>query len=710
MNKFLIAVLLFVFLLFWLDALANYQINIESYDLMKESSISNLAILDVQELLKEACGCTVTVNQFNEAALNIFLPQSVQSENINPQQTDSTKAYPYVFYPNQAYQWIITKEKLELKAQNHQGVSAGLYGLLQEYFGFAFYHPRNTIIPDLSKRPQLEALEWEARPRFSKMGFHLHTQHPLELTEALLDPKFPNGMAMIEEYIVWLVRNQQNYFEFNLLESIDLQEWPAYAKKMVDKLHERGIIAGLDLSLHMIQQKAFMLYQNPPASFKSKKKQIKKNVDLLFEADWDVWSVEFSSTEFTAGKVDKKREMQLYLNELLQKKQCKLTGREHVVKKEAMMKKPKEKFRLNEAQKALDKSRGILSHTVMFYTATEDVAPVYENENLKHMYDLILKEKDHREIWYYPESAYWITFDNSIPMLLLPYLNARLDDILVMDSIDVEGHLTFSSGWEWGYWLIDWSIARWSWEHQYNGEIHQAKSSEFVQDVSAKKAFIKYFKEALALQQQYIKDSLLIEYLTAMNPNDEAPWIGNMQLHPRPKWQYKHLMNKVDEAVLKKVEQKIKLLQDFSDGYFKIKEKYFNSFSELSNIEQELVNGLDVTALRSQHRVHTLSAIKQHRLSKIRKTQFNLEEAIAIAKSTRLAALTIVREQEKLYRYPLDYLTEKRWGHTCYRFGYLYTPHNLHYWHREEEQILRNRWGLFFKNIINIPRTLGIVN
>jgi len=710
MNEFSASILFFVLLLFSLDAFANYQINIESYDLMEESSISKLAVLDVRQLLKEACRCAVTINQFDENALNIYLPQSVKSENINPQQKDDSRSYPYIFYPDQSYQWMITKEKLELNAQNHQGVSAGLYGLLQEYWGFAFYHPKQIVIPDLSEKPQLNSLEWEARPRFSKMGFHLHTQHPLELTEALLDHEFPNGFAMIEEYIIWLARNQQNYFEFNLLESINLEKWPAYAKKMVDKLHERGIIAGLDVSLHMMQQKAFMLYQNPPASFKSKKKQIKENVDLLFEADWDVWSVEFSTTEFTTGKLNKKLEMQLYLNELLQEKGCKLTGREHVVKKESMVDNSKKKFVLNKQQKIFDQSRGILSHTVMFYTATEEVAPVYENENLKHMFDLILKEKDHREIWYYPESAYWVTFDNSIPMLLLPYLSARLNDILVMDSINIEGHLTFSSGWEWGYWLIDWSIARWSWEHQYNGEIHQAKSTEFIQDISKEKEFSIYLAKTLTIQDQYIKDSLLIEYLTAMSPNDEVSWIGNIQLHPRPKWQYKHLMNKVDEDILKQVALKVKLLQNFSNSYFKIKEKHLNHLSELSDIEQELVNGLDVTALRAQHKAHTLAAIKKHRLNKLNKKPFDLKQAIEEAKATRLKALSIVREQEKLYRYPLDYLTQKRKGHTCYHFGYLYTVNNLHYWNREEEQILQNRWSIFFMNIFNIPRTLGIVN
>ncbi len=112
-----------------------------------------------------------------------------------------------------------------------------------------------------------------------------------------------------------------------------------------------------------------------------------------------------------------------------------------------------------------------MAHTVMFYDMSEPHAPVYENENQQHMYRFLLAEHQKRETWYYPESAYWITFDVSVPMLLLPYLKARLTDIDSCAAHHIPGHLTFSSGWEWGYWLVDWSIARWSWQHTFNGAI-----------------------------------------------------------------------------------------------------------------------------------------------------------------------------------------------------------------------------------------------
>ena len=57
-------------------------------------------------------------------------------------------------------------------------------------------------------------------------------------------------------------------------------------------------------------------------------------------------------------------------------------------------------------------------------------------------------EVGHREVWYWPESSYWVGFDSSVPLLLLPYLDSRYEDLLLMERLGVTGHLTFTSGWE----------------------------------------------------------------------------------------------------------------------------------------------------------------------------------------------------------------------------------------------------------------------
>ncbi len=122
-------------------------------------------------------------------------------------------------------------------------------------------------------------------------------------------------------------------------------------------------------------------------------------------------------------------------------------------------------------------------------------------KNQKFMYDMMKRDKLSRETWYWPESSYWVTFDTSVPLFLMPYLKSRHDDIMTISEEGIDGHVTFTSGWEWGYWVIDYSIANWSWLYTTNG-VEKATSptltlSELFGDQSAE-----LFKDALTLQEK----------------------------------------------------------------------------------------------------------------------------------------------------------------------------------------------------------------
>ena len=352
----------------------------------------------------------------------------------------------------------------------------------------------------------------------------------------------------------------------------------------------------------------------------------------------------------------------------------------------------------------------------MFYTISEEKAPVYRNENLRHMLDILNKEKEVRETWYYPESAYWVTFDSSIPLLLLPYLSARLDDILLMDSLEIPGHITFSSGWEWGYWLFDWSIARWSWKHSYDGAFEEVYPTQYVDDIFGNQEGINaFFKKNVELQNEYLKDKELMRYMTAMTVTDELPGPGNIEFHPRPKHSYKWLAKKSDEETLEEVRKTdMQLLTEFSDKMAHQVSELDESDKSLSEqqkkILQELRDGVEITGLRAKHRTHTLNYILTKRENKLKKQDNAIEPIMDKAKETRLEALGIVARQEKKYRYPVDRLTTTHKEPTSYHFGYLYPVHDLHFWKREESQYKKNRFGAFYKSIWNVWRIMGVIN
>ncbi|BDS12093.1 hypothetical protein [Aureispira anguillae] len=687
-----------------------------------ENELVQKSVDDCLVLLKKACQCEVKINDRSQEIL-LFLP-NIDTNNLMLSSTLGNNAsYPYIDYPIHHYEWTSQRVNqqihLQLNTANFIGISFGLYGLLQEQLWFAFYHPKESIIPNLEFWPLTEDFTWKATPRFEKKGFHLHTMHPLELTEPLLNPDCPNGIAQIKEYIDWLVRNQQNYFEFNLLESEDLNRWIDYIKPAVDYAHARGILIGLDVSLHMTQQKAFMLYQSFPASLKSAKKQIAQNLAILFQADWDIIAMETSQTEFTKGNESKTQALQLYITDLIVNKyHAHLAGRQHVVKNENLLNKVASADSLTQAQQHLDANRAVYIHTVMFYGLTDKKAPVYKNENLLHLLDLLKKEKEVRETWYFPESSYWITFDHSVPMLLMPYLQTRLDDILLMDSLNVKGHLTFSSGWEWGYWLIDWSIARWSWEHTFNHKTQKPRATQFLADLFQDQSIVDQFNNLGKLQQKYIKEDQLIRYMVAQTVTDELPAPFNIEFHPRPEKSYKWMRKRANQDDIQIITKNViqPLLEFATLGDASINELSTQDYSltaTQNKILKELTCALSVTNLRAKHKAHTLAFLLGKRAASLNKTSdSNWKEHLVNAQTTRLQAQNLVTLQEQNYRYPIDLIARKieNGGKTAYDFGYLYPVSNLHFWKREEEQIIQDKYGPFFMSIWDIPRILGIVD
>jgi len=698
------------FFLFSFSSFAQLTISINAPKALLDTTVTSITITDVQQLLTKACGCDVQLN--NKAAkVQIFLPE-INNESASAP-TDFSKAanFPYRHFPNHDYEWKYEKWKdkylLSLSANSLQGVSFGLYGLLQEKLGFKFYHPRQMIIPDLKQWTLKENFVWQGKALFDKKGFHLHTQHPLELTEQLHDGTLPNALEDIKEYIDWLARNGQNYFEFCLLNSIDRTVWIDHAKNITDYVHQRGLIAAVDLSLHMIQQKTFQLYE----SSSNKEEQIEKNLTWLNKANWDVINMEFSTAEFISGNMKKKEELrQFVIKWIRDNSKIKLMGRQHVVRHENEAAKGKRQFVWDSTSVALDRERGVLSHTVMFYDMTEPHAPVYENENQRHMLKFMLDEHKIRETWYYPESAYWITFDNSVPMTLLPYLKARLADIDTCAAYKIPGHITFSSGWEWGYWLIDWSIARWSWQHTTNGKPQHRSPEMYAHQVLAPD-MQKLFDEQLQLQQQYLKDSAIMQWMTAMTITDELgiKALAN-EYHPRPKTSYKHIRNKASQQVLNDIAQ-IHLPRIDSFANKALRNVYAMRFASqnTSPLEAELIDGLEVTAMRAFHRANILRYLVAKRESKLQHTKFDAAVYLDQAKRIRTHTQHVVDKRENHYRYSLHSIARKRWDHTAYHFGYLYPASNLHFWNREEQQAKRNQYRPLFMNIWSIARIIGLI-
>ncbi|NOY38875.1 MAG: hypothetical protein GXO95_01155, partial [Nitrospirae bacterium] len=136
---------------------------------------------------------------------------------------------------------------------------------------------------------------------------------------------------------------------------------------------------------------------------------------------WDFVTVDFTMGEYLPDLATVMPETKKYMvKQITEKYGTKLMFTTHVISKET---------KIPSAEKAQEKRKteqtgktGILIHTVMFYSIDEPVAPVYGNKNQRFMLRKAIEENRRQEVWYWPESAYWVTFDNSVPLFLLPYL------------------------------------------------------------------------------------------------------------------------------------------------------------------------------------------------------------------------------------------------------------------------------------------------
>lgn len=422
------------------------SISISAPDSLLERPVARHAVRDFVGLLRQGFPrATVTLND-PRARVRIVIAEPASlpiSTSRHPAARGGNSLLPI---PDSSYRWTSRREGkhivLTLRAASPEGTACGLYGLLQEKLGFAFIHPRRTIIPSHGRWPLRLSFTWGAMPRFEKRGFHLHTLHPVELAEQFNNPGHPRAFSDIREYLDWLARNGQNVMQFQLLRGAVTDRWTEHANRIVRYGHDRGIKVGVAFSLSMIQQRSFQAV-NLFRPFPSYRNGIDAALHRLFRVRWDFATVDFTMGEHLPDLAELLPGTRDHLiRQVTGKYRTPLLHSTHVIRR-------------NETAAPHRPGTGILIHTVMNYAVTDPKAPVYGNDNLRFMLDRAAREHSSRETWFWPESSYWIAYDSPVPLLLLTYLDARWRDMDTMEEIGVPGHLTFSSGWEWGYWLID---------------------------------------------------------------------------------------------------------------------------------------------------------------------------------------------------------------------------------------------------------------
>ncbi|HET6582989.1 MAG TPA: hypothetical protein VFG69_06075, partial [Nannocystaceae bacterium] len=624
------------------------------------------------------------------------------------------------------------------------GMGFAAYAVLEE-LGFGFLHPLAPMRPaDLPL--DAPAIDRTESPHWPVRGLQIHTMHPLELTHMLngwgpAGPDDADGWTALlpewDAYLEWSLANRQNRVHWVLLYS---ESWGEFADSdvrrdrlatIVDRAHDFGVWVGVDVPIVQHQQNTFRLIRET-GELEDELAQIRDRIDWLMVAGFDYLATESGTTEFTAPDPDR---MLAWMDEV--------TGwlgdmheREAFIKIHASTGQVAEGYVDDDGQPLnfnflptyADPRLGIMPHTVQHY-GLDDPAPTYGNTDFGYVRDFLWTQTEERPVVWHPETAYWVSFDIDVPLFLPVYAERRLRDLRLLAADEaggrtpMSGQATFSSGWEWGYWLQEVVTARAAWDPRMDLDDDEALAAaldplarvcgdagpEIVATIAA-----------LAHRQH----ELLIEgRIAGVPPDDIVRRNGQAYVQGAETWDdVSDLAGSLPGVSLTMTQPDklglVEMRNPFHDppGYSAEVEPLL---AELEDVHAEAATDLALLSATVPAEARPLvdDLVDAARMTALRARQVHalydwvdgtfdadpawLAERIATARAALDEALVLATEHEADYRVDPDRIAG--WGEnpTAYRYGYLWTVRSLFYWWRDEAKAVLSPANPCYMNVID---------
>ncbi len=644
------------------------------------------------------------------------------------------------------YKWLEgdSKAGLHVTAANEAAGMWGLYRIAWD-IGARYIHPEESFFPSnpTLKLPLYPGAKVE-KPRFSVRGLHEHTQHPTPASDFLLRQDDPKFRKMASRYVRWLARNRQNTFTFHMLKTVPLAKWVPYYKGIVDEARDHGIEAGFVVSFADQQQNNFKLIlesrKDGGGNVLADDKQIRIGLDEVLKTGVRRITFQIGTSEFT--KPEDARVMK-WLDVAVdhlgsQKPPVKPYAWIHTT---CSLHDDKGGYFYHLPLKA-KKELGAWVHTTMFYDL-DHPAPVYDCKDFSAKQDFMKAASGQggtkREQVYFPETAWWLGFDNNMPLALPITGWSRAHDITkVLPKYDVTGHITFTTGREWGYWLYDHYVmtAAWDgagWQDYLDAMKHfGGRASGPGGDLTD----VLYKWSELQAKHYYEDNPDIVFYLAGELAQDE---IGEQAgiLARRPKLAFPKVLKMDNKAFAAWKKKDFDMLATMHTAYQALLGSIPASLSDGTAQQKRLFNemrrGLQIYVLRIEHTQLLYGAVaamrpwhKAVQLSRQASPVVAPDENIKnnakktakalIEKANGITAkvMELIAAQEKDYRYPAAILSEKKPKTlTSYPFGYLEQTHTGHFWHRRDKQaqVLADKtFGDFKESWKDKPKQLFFTN
>lgn len=636
------------------------------------------------------------------------------------------------------------------------GMGYGAYALLEE-LGFGFLHPLEPT-PPLALPGEPPSIDHATEPRWPVRGIQLHTMHPLELTDLLQGwgPEGPEDKEgweqMLDEWDVfleWMVANGQNQVHWVWLAA---DSWSDFAHsderieritRVVDRAHAFGIEVGLHVPLRLQQQNAGRLIRSE-GSLEDEIRQIEEGVAHVMRAGFDYLATKPGTTEFTA--VEDTR-MLKWMDALAITADEDHDGAPVYIKVHASTGQYAEDFpdpktgepiNFNFLPHYADSRLGVMPHTVQHYSLT-DPAPTYGNEDFSQIRRFLKKQAGSRPTVWHPETSYWVSFDNDVPLFLPIYASRRVHDLRLLAGDEdagrmgrgehagsmMDGQLTFSSGWEWGYWIQEVVTARAAWDPR----------TEFDTDEEALRALLKPVKRVFGdageplidwlIAYIDVQQDLLIEgRIDGSSPDDVVRRNGQAYLQGWETWDdishkaadwfgTEHGRMQPERVGLVEMRSRSFDRAEYTEYVAPLLEKMKVRFQALSAKLDAIRDDVPASALGLYKEIRHAAAMTELRARQVRglyayvdaeEHESSYESARVHLEDARTAldeAIVVAAHREKHYRVPAERIAAWRDNPTVYPFTYLWTVRSLFYWQRDETQAATGSRNPCLYNIID---------
>ncbi len=597
---------------------------------------------------------------------------------------------------------------LQVRAKTSVGAAYGLYRIQMD-MGVRYHHPEESFFPDNAQATLPFNYDGTVDlPHFQRRGFHEHTQHPIVYSDFFMRPQ--DGFDdYLDHYLLWLLRNRQNVSSYIMLKSVDLETWTPYMQSYTEKAHAFGIETGVVIGFVDQQQNAFKMVREDRLDengvMMAEEDQIKLSLDAILAGGFDFVTFQIGTSEFSMpepetilGYLDTAVG---YLRELYP------SVRSYAwIHTTCDLKLDDGSFYYHIPLEA-DTDLGAWVHTTMFYTL-ESPAPVYECESFDHHLGFMDQAKDQRELVYFPETAWWLGFDNNAPVVLpITGLARQMDIQESLASYPMTGHITFTSGREWTYWQYDHYLTQVTWDDSIAWNDYLDWISPMFGDKGNETA--EALKSWTSLQNQHFFEDYpeIYFYIAGELKQDE---IGEQAgiLARRPKLSFKKVLmydedtfntwNSTDLGMLKR------MLDEYRAALDKLPEESTGSERQQA-LFHETRMALYVFVKRIEHAIHlyegvaeartwyqeTLAAADEERdpdESLKNQTLAAAQAKLDAAKAISAEMKTLFGEMESHYRYSVDLLCrEKPETPTLYPFGYLEQTSTAFFWTRRDDQL-----------------------